>query len=181
MALRWMELLLLQTLLVGMAAWLWGPWAGLAGALLATWLWMLWDNWQAQRLHHWLVRGDMTVQPRVRGVWSLLATYMRRSARSREQAVVAAEQRVQDILAALQASPNGLVLMDAEGHIEWCNHMAERHFGFDAERDIQQTIGNLVRDPAFSGYWASQDFSQPVLMAGRESSPSRPVMLSVHI
>lgn len=181
MALRWMELLLSQTLLVGIAAWLWGPWAGLAGALLATWLWMLWDNWQAQRLHHWLVRGDMTVQPRVRGVWSLLATYMRRSARSREQAVVAAEQRVQDILAALQASPNGLVLMDAEGHIEWCNHMAERHFGFDAERDIQQTIGNLVRDPAFSGYWASQDFSQPVLMAGRESSPSRPVMLSVHI
>ena len=35
MAWRWMELLLLQTLLVGIAAWLWGPWAGLAGALLA--------------------------------------------------------------------------------------------------------------------------------------------------
>ncbi len=100
---------------------------------------------------------------------------------AREQAVVAAEQRVQGILAALQASPNGLVLLDAQGHIQWCNRMAERHFGFDAQRDIQQTIGNLVRDPAFSSYWSSQDFTHPVLMLGRDGTPSRPVMLSVRI
>lgn len=178
---RWIELGLLQALLGALAGWWWGPWAALAGVLLATWAWLLWNNWQLLRLHRWLRQSDLGRQPALSGVWALLGASVRRILRSREQAVVAAQQRVQDILAALQASPNGLVLMDATGHIEWCNHMAERHFGFDAQRDIQQTIGNLVRDPAFSSYWASQDFTQPVVMVGRESSPSRPVMLSVHI
>lgn len=181
LAWRWMEVLVLQAVLAGAAGWLWGPWAALAGALLATWLWMLWDHWQVERLRQWLMAGELAAFPALKGVWSMVATYVRRAARTREQAAAAAEQRVQDILAALQASPNGLVLMDAEGHIEWCNRMAERHFGFDAQRDIQQSIGNLVRDPAFSSYWAHQDFTYPVLMAGRDSSPSRPVMLSVHI
>lgn len=178
---RWMELLLAQAVLGGAAAWLWGNAAGLAGMVLATWLWMLWDSWQVRCLRQWLVRGELAGAEALSGMWGMLATYVRRAARSREQAAAAAEQRVQDILAALQASPNGLVLLDATGHIEWCNQMAERHFGFDAQRDIQQSIGNLVRDPAFSAYWSSQDFTRPVLMAGRESSASRPVMLSVHI
>lgn len=178
---RWVELGLLQVVLGGLAGWMWGPWAAVAGAVLASWLYLLSDNWQLLRLRRWLLQSDAQRQPALRGVWAMLATSMRRAFRLREQAVAAAEQRVQDILAALQASPNGLVLLDAEGHIEWCNQMAERHFGFDAQRDIQQTVGNLVRDPAFSGYWASQDFMHAVLMAGRESSPSRPVMLSVHI
>ncbi len=74
--------------------------------------------------------------------------------------------------------------MDAEGHIEWCNRMAERHFGFDAQRDIQQSIGNLVRDPAFSSYWAHQDFDLPGADGGaRQLALERPwrFMLSVHI
>ena len=178
---RWMELLVLQAVLGGLAAWGWGTWAALAGMVLATWLWMLWDSWQLRRMRQWLMQGELAISPAFHGMWGMLATYMRRAARSREQAMVAAEQRVQDILAALQASPNGLVLLDAFGHIEWCNQMAERHFGFDAQRDIQQSIGNLVRDPAFSAYWAKQDFSSHVLMVGRESSPARPVTLSVQI
>lgn len=178
---RWLELLLLQTVLAGGAAWLWGPWPAVAGALLAAWLWLLHDHWQAQRMRQWLLRGDWGATPAVHGVWSMLATYVRRAVRAHDQATVSAEQRVQDILAALQASPNGLVLLDAQGHIEWCNHMAERHFGFDAQRDILQSIGNLVRDPAFSTYWAAQDFSNHVQMVGRESSAARPVMLSVQI
>ena len=178
---RWLELLLLQTVIGAGAAWLWGSVWGLVAALLVTWLWVLWDSWQLSQLRRWLMRGDFSRSATFKGVWAVVATYVRRSVRTREQAVVAAERRVQDILAALQASPNGLVLLDTDGHIEWCNHMAERHFGFDAQRDILQTIGNLVRDPAFSSYWAAQDFSHPVLMAGRDSSVSRPVMLSVHI
>ena len=181
LAWRWLALLLLQVVLGGGAAWLWGAVWGLVTALCVTWLWVLWDYWQLRHLRQWLMQGDFAHSATFKGAWAVVATYVRRSVRSREQAVVAAERRVQDILVALQASPNGLVLLDTAGHIEWCNHMAERHFGFDAQRDIQQTIGNLVRDPAFSSYWAAQDFSHPVMMAGRDSSVARPVMLSVHI
>ena len=178
---RWIGLLLLQAVLGGLAAWLWGPWAAVAAVALATWLWLLWDNWQVARLRQWLARGELTAAPSLTGMWGMLAAYVRRAARAREHAVVAAEQRVQDILGALQASPNGLVLLDAAGHIEWCNRMAERQFAFDAERDLLQTVGNLVRDPAFSNYWAGKDFSHPVLMEGRESTPTHAIMLSVQI
>jgi two-component system phosphate regulon sensor histidine kinase PhoR len=88
---------------------------------------------------------------------------------------------LQDFLSALQASPNGVVLLDSRGGIEWCNKMAASHFGLDLLRDIQQTIGNLVRDPGFVAYLASRNFEQELLMPGRDSSPNRPIRLSVQL
>ncbi|HSV46163.1 MAG TPA: phosphate regulon sensor histidine kinase PhoR, partial [Ramlibacter sp.] len=82
-------------------------------------------------------------------------------------------------LAALQASPNGVVLLDPQGRIEWCNQTAAGHFGFDAQRDLQQLIGNLVRDPAFAAYYAGD--TQEAIVAGRDSTPSRPLRLAVHL
>lgn len=178
---RWLGLVALQAVCGGAAYMAWGMRGAVVGVALGAWLALMWDGLQLRALRRWLARGELHIQPALRGVWAVLASYVRRAARSREAAVQSAEQRVQDILAALQASPNGLVLMDSAGHIEWCNHMAERHFGIDVTRDMAQSIGNLLRDPAFSSYWAAQDFGQPVLMTGRESSLSRPIMLSVHI
>lgn len=178
---RWLSLLAVQAVCAAVGWWLGQVLGALAAALLGGWLWLSWDSWQAQRLRRWLMAGDLQPLPASHGVWGMLSTYIRRAMRRREQMTQAAEQRVQDILSALQASPNGLVLLDGEGRIEWCNQIAERQFGFDAQRDLAQAIGNLVRDPAFSSYWGAGDFSQSVLMAGRESSASRPVILSVHI
>ena len=181
MLLRWLILLLVQAALAGLGFWVFGPWGAAGGVLLAAWLSLLWDQWQVQRLRRWLMAGELSAASGLRGSWSMVSTYVRRAVRQREQAVASAEQRVSDSLDALQASPNGLVLLDARGHIEWCNQMAERHFGFEAQRDLGQAIGNLVRDPAFSSYWSGQDFANPIVMQGRESSASRPVRLSVHL
>jgi two-component system phosphate regulon sensor histidine kinase PhoR len=60
------------------------------------------------------------------------------------------KRRLQEFLAAIQASPNGVVLLDAHGRIEWCNETAADHLGIDPSRDLQQLIGNLLRDPAFA-------------------------------
>ncbi len=70
-----------------------------------------------------------------------------------------------------------MVLLDAEGHIEWCNQIAVTQFGLDAARDMGQSIGNLLRDPEFSAYYAAQDFSRDVVLQGRESTASRPVRI----
>jgi two-component system phosphate regulon sensor histidine kinase PhoR len=88
---------------------------------------------------------------------------------------------LQDFLAALQASPNGVVLLDSEGRIEWFNQTAATHFGFDARRDMLQHFGNLVRDPGFAEYFVVRDFQKDVLMPGRESTSAKPVNLSVHL
>ncbi|MBX9833365.1 MAG: phosphate regulon sensor histidine kinase PhoR, partial [Burkholderiaceae bacterium] len=79
------------------------------------------------------------------------------------------------------ATPNGVVLLDAQGRIEWCNQMAANQFGFDAQRDVMQSIGNLVRDPEFTAYFSGQDFGRDVVLEGRFSTTSRPVRISVHL
>lgn len=181
MIVRWLSLLAVQAACAAVGWWLWQLLGALAAAVLGGWLWLIWDGLQIQHLRRWLMAGEFQPLPASHSVWNMLSIYIRRAMRTREQMTQAAEQRLQDILSALQASPNGLVLLDGEGRIEWCNQIAERQFGFDAQRDLEQAIGNLVRDPAFSSYWGAGDFSQPVLMAGRESSASRPVILSVHV
>lgn len=155
--------------------------AALSGAFVAGWIWWLADSWNAMRLLSWLRQSELTNAPDLNGIWGEASVRMRRWLRQSVQQVQQGDQRLNDILSALQASPNGVVLLDAEGRIEWCNQIAERQFGFDAQRDVLQSLGNLVRDPEFSAYYAAQDFSRDLVMQGRESTPSRPVRLSVQL
>lgn len=178
---RMASMALVQLVGASIGWWQGDLWGALIGALCGAWLWWLGDAWQGQRLWRWLQSTQLHAAPDMRGPWGEMAGLLRRWVRRSAQEAQAAEQRVQDILGALQASPNGLVLLDGTGHIEWCNHMAERHFGLDATQDLQQSIGNLVRDPGFHQYWQAHDFSKPVLMRGREHAVSRPVTLSVQL
>jgi hypothetical protein len=125
--------------------------------------------------------SELGAVPNLAGIWGEASVRMRRWIRQSVQQVQQGDQRLNDILSALQASPNGVVLLDAQGRIEWCNQISAKQFGFDAERDVLQSIGNLVRDPQFSAYFAAQDFSHDLVMQGRESTPSRPVKLSVQL
>jgi len=115
------------------------------------------------------------------GVWGELLESAQRLFRSKDKARAKAERRLQDFLSALQASPNGVVLLDKHHGVEWCNQTAAMHFGLDLGRDLQQAIGNLVRDPVFAAYLAARDFGHEVLLPGRDNTPSRPVRLSVQI
>ena len=174
----------------------WGLWAGvlhpeasvlaqclvaLIGAQIGGWVWWMVDSYNGARLLNWLRGSELKDAPELVGIWGEASARMRRWIRQSMQQVQQGDQRLSDILSALQVSPNGVVLLDAAGHIEWCNQIATRQFGFDADRDVMQNIGNLVRDPEFSAYYATQDFSHELVMQGRESTPSRPVKLSVQI
>jgi two-component system phosphate regulon sensor histidine kinase PhoR len=129
----------------------------------------------------WLRSGTPADAPRLNGMWGEAADRMRRALRAREQQADEIDQRLQHFLAAIQASPNGVVLLDAEGRIEWSNQTAAQHLGIDPERDLSQLIGNLLRDPVFTAYYASRDYSHEVTVIGRNSTPARPMKLSIHL
>jgi two-component system phosphate regulon sensor histidine kinase PhoR len=113
-------------------------------------------------------------------LWGEAAERIRRLSRGQDQLLQDSQARLNEFLGAMQASPGGVVLLDAQDRIEWCNQMAAEHFGFDARRDVLQHIANLVRAPAFRAYMAANDFSHDVVIAGGASVPGRPVKLSVH-
>ena len=161
--------------------WLEGPWGAAAGAAVAAWFWFGGDLWRGSRVLQWLRSGDLSAVPSIFGMWGEATDRARRLLRQHQAQVRDSDQRLQEILAALQATPNGVVLLDAEGRIEWCNQIAAAQLGFDAQRDVMQSIGNLVRDPDFSAYYAAQDFTHEVVLPGRDSTPSRPVRISIHL
>ena len=181
MWLRFLSFLGLQ-LGAGLLGWEWGAYLGaLVGVVLAGIFWVLLDAARGLRVMRWLRSGEATQAPHMQGWWGEFTDRTRRWLRQTQQKMLDAETRLQEFLAAIQASPNGVVLLDAQGRIEWCNHIAAAHFGFDAQRDLQQLIGNLVRDPSFAAYFTDADFSRGIFMHGRGGTASRPVRLSVHL
>ncbi|MFZ3083605.1 phosphate regulon sensor histidine kinase PhoR [Rhodoferax ferrireducens] len=153
----------------------------LAGVVLGGVVWFLLDTSRGARLLRWLRVGDVSEVAMRSGLWGEVSDRARRLIRAREQMTLESQHRLQDFLSALQASPNGVLLLDAQGQIEWLNQTAASHFGLDAQRDLLQHLGNLVRDPAFASYFASRDYRHELIMPGRESTPARPVRLSVHL
>ena len=153
----------------------------IVGIVFASALWVVLDLRRSRKLLAWLREGDTSQPPSVPGYWGEVAERSRRLIRSRDRLVQQSELRLQEFLAAIQASPNGVVLLDPDGRIEWLNQTAAEHFGFDPERDLLQLIGNLVRDPLFVAYLAEGDFTHEAIMHGPASASSRPVRLSVQL
>ncbi|HEY9223730.1 MAG TPA: phosphate regulon sensor protein PhoR, partial [Variovorax sp.] len=148
----------------GLAEWFFGwrfvGWGAWIGALA----WLMLDAWRASRLLNVLRQGGEGLPSRGPGIWGELAERIRKLLREREQDTRQAQERLQEFLAAFQASPNGVVLVDEQGRIEWCNQTASVQFGIDAERDMAQHLVNLVRDPAFVAYLASWNYSRDVVI-----------------
>ena len=122
----------------------------LTGALLAGLLWVLVDAWRGYRVRSWLRQGDLAMAPQMSGWWGVLSDRARKLLRDRERTIAAGEQRLKDFLLAIQASPNGVVMLDANAQIEWSNQTAATHLGIHPERDLMQRVGNLLRDPVFT-------------------------------
>lgn len=154
---------------------------GLAGMLAAGALWVLLDFTRGLRLLQWLRQDDVSDVPLKLGLWGTVAERVRRMVRIREQAIRESDRRLHDFLSALQASPNGVVLIDAAGRIEWLNQTAAAHFGLDPERDQLQHLVNLVRDPGFTAYVAAGDYQGSVIVPGRGHTAAHPLRLSVQL
>ncbi|HLP98385.1 MAG TPA: phosphate regulon sensor histidine kinase PhoR [Sideroxyarcus sp.] len=113
---------------------------------------------------YWLEDPDTRGVPDGSGLWedvfSKLNTLTKRRRQERQQHADALRQMEQ----ATSALPEGVVILDEADRIEWCNPLAERHFGLDVGRDIGQQITYLARQPEFVQYLAMKSFSEPLKM-----------------
>jgi two-component system phosphate regulon sensor histidine kinase PhoR len=146
------------------------PIAGTALGGLAAGVWSaLRDSRRAARLADWLhgPHGpDGRPAPRERSFWGELAYRTERLLRQRERAVLAERERLRQFLRGIEASPNGVLLLDAEGQIEWCNGVAAEHFGLDPARDRLQKATNLIRAPVFVAYLQGGSYDEAVTLPG---------------
>ena len=153
----------------------------LVGSLAGALVWALLDALRMRRVLAWLKGGDWNHPPALPVGWRSLADQSRRVYRVLIRQAQDNQDRLDEFLAAIQASPNGVLLLDSAGRIEWCNQTAADHLGVDPQRDLMQHVTNLVREPAFLSYLNVADFDQEVQINGYGASPAKPVQVSVHI
>lgn len=153
----------------------------LLGAFLVCLLTVLKDLWKGQKITHWLRHNNVQEPPDMGGIWGDLIDRMKRLLNEQRKLTKSEQQRLQDFLLAIQASPNGVVLLDPEGRIEWCNQTAAQHLGMDAKRDLMQHVVHLVRDPVFKKYLTSEAYEGEVIIDGRSASLQKAVKLSVQL
>jgi two-component system phosphate regulon sensor histidine kinase PhoR len=185
---RWFLFLVVLMVGSGIGFWAASTHGMIAGSIVAAVMWLTLDSFHAGRFMAWLRQElvnessstETDLIPSLPGMWGLATDRVRRLLVKRDRMLQDRQSRLDEFLAAMQASPSGVVLLDAQDRIEWCNQMATQHFGLDTRRDVLQHVTNLVREPAFKAYMASNDFSHDVVIAGSTSTPGRPVKLSVH-
>ena len=118
------------------------------------------------RLEYWLEDPEVRHAPDGAGIWgdmfSRLNKMVKSQMRDRERRIAA----LLDMQEATSALPEGVVILDETDHVEWCNPLAEQHFGLDIQRDTGQQITYLARQPEFIAYLAGRQFASPLVLRG---------------
>ena len=154
--------------------------AGL-GLFLVAISWLIFEQYKRANLLRWLQNPDFNVRPTKVGDLETIVDKVIRLQRAQEKLNEQSVQRLNDFLSAIQASPNGVMLLDAELRIEWCNQTAAQHLGIDMERDLLQLIPNLVRDPVFSQYLREERAGEEIVIQARTSRPESPRKISLQL
>jgi len=102
--------------------------------------------------------------PQGSGIWEDVLVGLYRFVRAR----IKQEQQLTDDLVRFRSAglalPDGVVLLDAHGHIEWCNPIAGQYFGLDEQRDLGQPLVNLVRHPDLAAYLDRGEYAEPLTL-----------------
>jgi two-component system, OmpR family, phosphate regulon sensor histidine kinase PhoR len=154
------------------------PWIGLlSGSVLAVAAVGLFDALRAARLVEWLRSAQSEPAPRDTGFWGEIGYRIERALRLRELRQAQEATRLAQFLAAIEASPNGVLLLDAADRIDWCNSVAADHFGLDPQRDRRQHVTNLLRAPAFVTYLQAGRYGTAVAMPSPDGRRALSVLI----
>ena len=151
--------------IAGLIAWpLAGPIWALAAVCLGLALLLVRHVLNLAALADWLRDPMARPVPQGSGAWEEVLVGLYRFARARAKH----EQQLSGDLARFRnaglALPDGVVLLDARGHIEWCNPIASQYLGLDEQRDLGQPLVNLVRHPDLVAYLERGDYAEPLTL-----------------
>ena len=116
--------------------------------------------------NRWLADPDAQEVPDGSGLWMDAFSQLNRLTKQRRKEREQHSDALQQMEQATSALPEGVVILDEADRIEWCNPLAEHHFGLDSERDIGQQITYLARQPEFVQYLVKKNFAEPLILRG---------------
>ena len=152
----------------------WGnEWAIAAGIFILS-IPLIYSYINLARLGRYIQNDSLENMPLPSGLWEEIFFRLQRLIKNLKQRMSQIEQQHDHFIEAFQASPNGIVMLDENDQIEWCNSIAEHFFGLIFKRDAMQRINFLIRRPEFIHYLNRRHFDEPLLIErmGPDSSLS---------
>ena len=144
--------------LIGDAAWAFGFFAAAMTLVVVQHLRNL------ARLVGWLQHPTLESLPSAAGPWDDAFAGLYRMLRRQRHSTSRLYATLEDFRRAGAAMPDGLVILDEDDRIEWCNPKAEQHFGLDQVHDRHQSITYLVRQPQFAEYLQAARYQEPMVL-----------------
>src|SRR5574343_848113 len=155
-----------------------GDIVGLSLLLALLLLWLSFHLYHCALVLRWLGHPVPGRVPDGFGAWHGIFMTLYRQARKQKQSKKRLAGVLDRFVNAGEAMPDGVVVLDEYDNIEWINPMAVEHLGLNRKTDIGNQILNLVRQPAFHDYMASQSYSQPLIL---HSGTSSELVLSIQL
>jgi two-component system phosphate regulon sensor histidine kinase PhoR len=159
---RLFKIFLFVLLISWLAGEVFGLDTGLLTAAITLGLLLAYQLWHSSKLSSLLLSQNYLEAPKAFGTWGEIYYRLHKLVRSWRDQVLEVEQQHSRFIQAVQATPNGVVMLNEDDQIEWCNSIAEQHFGVNAKRDAMQRITHILRKPAFVQYIIRQNYREPV-------------------
>lgn len=126
---------------------------------------------QLAAFKQWLAHPELESVPEGSGTWALVFSALRQQVKLRVQIQQRLHQELTRFERGWEAMPDGVVVLDKHGHVEWCNPKAQEHLGLDPQRDAGRQITNVVRQPAFVSYLTHESVQEPLLLRVNRVQP----------
>lgn len=109
------------------------------------------------KLHTWLKKPVLNHMPNGSGVWEDVFASLYQSHRKNSRSQTQLSSTLERFRHAASALPDGVVVLNSDNEIEWCNPPAENQLGLNLKQDQNQPISYLVRHSDFAAYLQAQE------------------------
>ncbi len=161
---RFITLLCLAFLAAYIALANWGADFAIAAGMAVLSVPLVYSYINLARLRKYVLQDAVENMPLPSGFWEEVFFRLQRLVRNLKQEIRTVEKQHDRFIEAFQASPNGILMLDDQDQIEWCNEIAKRFFGLNFKRDALQRINFLIRRPEFIQYLNRRQFEDPLLL-----------------
>ncbi|MBO9353380.1 phosphate regulon sensor histidine kinase PhoR [Bordetella petrii] len=174
--LRTLFLVALWAVLALFMQWLAGDPAGWVVFCTALLFMLFWRSWRLRAVSYWAHHPE-TAPPASVGPWDDILAPLYRYTRARARELAETRATMQGMLAAAQALPDGVVTLNEDFQIEWCNRVARHHLNLTLPADRGHNLLNLLRAPEFVAYAHRDDWPEPILVRLAHGGQERVMMM----
>ena len=162
--------------------WLCGIWLGAANgwALFSFGLliMVLVSGAQLTQISRW-VKNINNPPPASVGPWDAILAPIYRALKRYRNDQARLHESLGGVMAAVEALPDGTILLNANTELIWCNKTASNHLGLNTVTDRHHNITNVFRAPEFTHYVRQSSWPAPILIQTHTDGEERSLMIQM--